>query len=165
MTFDLVHQVKSRARSLQLDKSVLTPAMLALEQVASQAQATKRVSSLSTGSGTAAQFTVPAFVPATIRRYRSMLEVDEPPKLGPWSPMSFDELYSSPLESPGGSDTYDPSSGQSTRSCSWNTDPPATVESRGTEMSSQKAYILAPPASAMHSCIYLPLFFFFFNRD
>lgn len=26
-----------------------------------------------------------------------MLEVDEPPKLGPWDPMSFDELYSGPI--------------------------------------------------------------------
>ncbi|KAM0257539.1 hypothetical protein ACHAQJ_004353 [Trichoderma viride] len=135
MTFDLVHQVKSRARSLQLDKSTLSPAMVALEQVASQAQATKRMSSLSNGQTVAVHFPVPAFVPATIRRYRSMLEVEEPPKLGPWSPMSFEELYSSPLQSSVGSDDYDPSSSQSTRSCSGNTSPPATVESRGADLS------------------------------
>ncbi|KAL7788978.1 septin [Trichoderma ceciliae] len=136
MTFDLVHQVKSRARSLQLDKTALSPAMAALEQVASQAQAAKRVSSLPNGQNAAMQIPVPAFVPATIRRYRSMLEVEEPPKLGPWSPMSFEELYSGPIQSsPVGSDDYDPSSGQSTRSCSWNTSPPATVESRGTDIS------------------------------
>jgi septin 7 len=138
MTFDLVHQVKSRARSLQLDKSTLSPAMVALEQVASQAQATKRLSSLSNGQTATVHFPVPAFVPATIRRYRSMLEVEEPPKLGPWSPMSFEELYSSPLQSSVASDDYDPSSGQSTRSCSGNTSPPTTVESRGTDLSSQK---------------------------
>lgn len=138
MTFDLVHQVKSRARSLQLDKSTLSPAMVALEQVASQAQATKRLSSLSTGQAATANFPVPAFVPATIRRYRSMLEVEEPPKLGPWNPMSFEELYSTPLQSSMGYDDYDPSSGQSTRSCSGNTSPPATVECRGAESSSQK---------------------------
>lgn len=138
MTFDLVHQVKSRARSLQLDKSTLSPAMVALEQVASQAQSTKRFSSLSNGQTATASFPVPAFVPATIRRYRSMLEVEEPPKLGPWNPMSFEELYSTPLQSSMGYDDYDRSSGQSTRSCSGNTSPPATVECRGAESSSQK---------------------------
>ncbi|PNP52798.1 hypothetical protein THARTR1_06639 [Trichoderma harzianum] len=125
MTFDLVHHVKSRARSLQLDKTALTPAMVALEQVAAQAQATKRLSGLSTVQNAAVQFSVPAFVPAAIRRYRSMLEVDEPPRLGPWSPMSYDELYSSPIQSAVGSDG-EPSSDQSTRSCSWNTNPPTT---------------------------------------
>lgn len=137
MTFDLVHQVKSRARSLQLDKSTLSPAMVALEQVASQAQSTKRLSSLSSnGQTAAASFPVPAFVPATIRRYRSMLEVEEPPKLGPLNPVSFEELYATPLQSSMGSDDYDPSSIQSTRSCSENTSLPATVECRGAELSS-----------------------------
>ncbi|KAL7893684.1 septin [Trichoderma sp. SZMC 28014] len=136
MTFDLVHQVKSRARSLQLDKSTLSPAMVALEQVASQAQSTKRLSSLSSnGQTAAASFPVPAFVPATIRRYRSMLEVEEPPKLGPLNPVSFEELYATPLQSSMGSDDYDPSSIQSTRSCSENTSLPATVECRGAELS------------------------------
>ncbi|KAL7921691.1 septin [Trichoderma austrokoningii] len=136
MTFDLVHQVKSRARSLQLDKSTLSPAMVALEQVASQVQATKRLSSLSANGQTAtASFPVPAFVPATIRRYRSMLEVEEPPRLGPWNPMSFEELYATPLQSSMESDDYDPSSLQSTRSCSESTSPPATLECRGAESS------------------------------
>lgn len=137
MTFDLVHHVKSRARSLQLDKTALTPAMVALEQVAAQAQATKRLSGLPYGQNAAVQFSVPAFVPAAIRRYRSMLEVDEPPKLGPWSPMSYEELYSSPLQPAAGSDD-EPSSDQSTRSCSWNTNPPTTVGSQETDFSSQK---------------------------
>ncbi|KAH6607823.1 cell division control 3 [Trichoderma cornu-damae] len=150
MTFDLVHQVKSRARSLQLEKSALSPAMVALEQVASQAQATKRVSSLPGGPNAAVQFPVPAFVPATIRRYRSMLEVEEPPKLGPWSPMSFEELYSGPIRPPVGSDDSDPSYGQSTASSCWNASPPAVVESRATDFSSQKP-TSSPPAFAMHN--------------
>ncbi|UKZ73543.1 hypothetical protein TrVFT333_001190 [Trichoderma virens FT-333] len=128
MTFDLVHHVKSRARSLQLDKTALTPAMIALEQVAAQAQATKRLSGLPTGQNAAVQFSVPAFVPAAIRRYRSMLEVDEPPKLGPWSPMSYEELYSSPIQSAVGSDD-EPSSDQSTRSSSNGADSPQGVAS------------------------------------
>ncbi|KAM0514233.1 hypothetical protein ACHAPE_007070 [Trichoderma viride] len=139
MTFDLVHQVKSRARSLQLDKSALSPAMVALEQVASHAQSTKRLSSLSSNGQTATtSIPVPAFVPATIRRYRSMLEVEEPPKLGPLNPVSFEELYATPLQSSMGSSDYDPSSVQPTRSCSENTSLPATVECRGAELSSQK---------------------------
>jgi hypothetical protein len=81
---------------------------------------------------------VPAFVPATIRRYRSMLEVEEPPKLGPLNPVSFEELYATPLQSSMGSSDYDPSSVQPTRSCSENTSLPATVECRGAELSSQK---------------------------
>ncbi|KAK1253126.1 hypothetical protein MKX08_004313 [Trichoderma sp. CBMAI-0020] len=154
MTFDLVHQVKSRARSLQLDKSALPPAMVALEQVASQAQSTKRLSSLSTnGQTAAASIPVPAFVPATIRRYRSMLEVEEPPKLGPWNPMSFDELYTTPLQPSMGSDDYDPSSVQPTRSCSENTSLPATPECRGAELSSQKPQILASRL-AMHTLMH-----------
>lgn len=139
MTFDLVHQVKSRARSLQLDKSALSPAMVALEQVASHAQSTKRLSSLSSNGHIATtSIPVPAFVPATIRRYRSMLEVEEPPKLGPLNPVSFEELYATPLQSSMGSSDYDPSSVQPTRSCSENTSLPATVECRGAELSSQK---------------------------
>jgi hypothetical protein len=27
-----------------------------------------------------------------------MLEVEEPPKLGPWKPMSFEELYAAPIK-------------------------------------------------------------------
>ncbi|KAL7933761.1 septin [Trichoderma chlorosporum] len=134
MTFDLVHHVKSRARSLQLDKTALTPAMVALEQVAAQAQATRRMSCLPNGQNAIVQFSVPAYVPAAIRRYRSMLEVDEPPNLGPWSPMSYDELYTSPIQSALGTDG-EPSSDQSTRSSSWNTNPLATAESQGTDFS------------------------------
>lgn len=36
--------------------------------------------------------------PATVRHNRSMLDVDDPPKLSPWKPMSFDELYSGPIQ-------------------------------------------------------------------
>jgi septin 7 len=137
MTFDLVYHVRARARSLQLDKTALTPAMVALEQVAAQASATKRLSSLPDGQTPSVQFSVPSFVPAAIRRYRSMLEVEEPPKLGPWNPMSFEELYSGPVESAAVSDGDILSSDRSTRSCSWNTNPPNTVESQETELSSQ----------------------------
>ncbi|KAL6881691.1 septin [Trichoderma longibrachiatum] len=135
MTFDLVYHVRARARSLQLDKTALTPAMVALEQVAAQAQGTKRLSSLPDGQTPTVHFSVPAFVPAAIRRYRSMLEVDEPPRLGPWSPMSFEELYSGPVESAVVPDGDILSSDRSTRSCSWNTNPPNTVESQETELS------------------------------
>ncbi|KAL7949883.1 septin [Trichoderma barbatum] len=152
MTFDLVHHVKSRARSLQLDKTALTPAMVALEQVAAQAQATKRLSGLPTGQNATVQFSVPAFVPAAIRRYRSMLEVDEPPRLGPWSPMSFEELYSSPIQSAVGSED-DPSSDQSTRSCSWNTNTPATVETQEPDFSTSNGAdspqgVASPPSAS-----------------
>ncbi|PTB63974.1 septin [Trichoderma citrinoviride] len=139
MTFDLVHHVRARARSLQLDKTAMTPAMVALEQVAAQAQATKRLSSLPDGQTPTVHFSVPASVTAAIRRYRSMLEVEEPPRLGPWSPMSFEELYSGPIKSAVVSDGDIRSSDRSTRSCSWNTNPPNTVESQATEFSTGAA--------------------------
>lgn len=154
MTFDLVYHVRARARSLQLDKTALTPAMVALEQVAAQAQGTKRLSSLPDGQTPTVHFSVPAFVPAAIRRYRSMLEVDEPPRLSPWSPMSFEELYSGPVESAVVPDGDILSSDRSTRSCSWNTNPPNTVESQETELSSQKP---APSPPASWPCIVLYL--------
>ncbi|EFZ04071.2 cell division control protein 3 [Metarhizium robertsii ARSEF 23] len=36
----------------------------------------------------------------TVRQYRSMLDVEEPPKLNPLNPMSFDELYTPPSQQP-----------------------------------------------------------------
>ncbi|KAF3072459.1 Cell division control protein 3 [Trichoderma lentiforme] len=157
MTFDLVHHVKSRARSLQLDKTALTPAMIALEQVAAQAQATKRLSGLSTVQNASVQFSVPACVPAAIRRYRSMLEVDEPPRIGPWSPMSYDELYSSPIQPAVGSDG-EPSSDQSTRSCSWNTNPSTSVGSQESDFSTSNGAdspqgVASPPPAASPAAV------------
>ncbi|KAK4089494.1 hypothetical protein Purlil1_6063 [Purpureocillium lilacinum] len=45
--------------------------------------------SLSPSNGTSAQ--------STIHHPRSMLDVDDPPNVGPWNPMSFDELYAGSL--------------------------------------------------------------------
>ncbi|EQK99239.1 cell division control protein 3 [Ophiocordyceps sinensis CO18] len=60
----------------------------------------KRTSSLPVGQDNAS-LPSPASSAATLapvtRHYRSMLEVEDPPKLGPWKPMSFDELYSGPI--------------------------------------------------------------------
>lgn len=97
MAFDLVQQVKARTRSIQLDKSTALLAINASEQPATQPQPSKRTSSLPPdGQDLSDHPSVSNSVPTTIHRYRSMLEVEEPPKLGPLNPISFEELYTGP---------------------------------------------------------------------
>lgn len=56
----------------------------------------KRTSSLLSGLENANPYCTTFITPATIRHYRSMLEIEEPPSIGPLDPMSFDELYDDP---------------------------------------------------------------------
>jgi len=39
-----------------------------------------------------------SLLPSTVRHFKSMLDVEEPPKLGPWKPMSYEELYTTPMQ-------------------------------------------------------------------
>lgn len=34
----------------------------------------------------------------TVQHYRSMLDIEDPPKLNPLNPLSFDELYTAPKQ-------------------------------------------------------------------
>lgn len=96
MTFNLVHHVKARTRSLQLDKSVLamTTSAVPTDPSGSSAESNQRTCSLPAGQENTASSSIPPASHA-IHHFRSMLEVEEPPKLDPLKQMSF-ELYASP---------------------------------------------------------------------
>ncbi|KAI8713164.1 hypothetical protein NCS52_01260000 [Fusarium sp. LHS14.1] len=101
MTFDLIQHVKARTRSVHFDKGTfsLTSAPPA-ESSAKTSNDSKRASSLPVGQEN--QPPSPDRSRATAQQYRSMLEAEaeEPPKLSPMNPMSFDELYVDPTQSP-----------------------------------------------------------------
>jgi hypothetical protein len=91
MTFDFVHQVKARTRSVQLDRAALQSISQLAFRSNCHPQPGKRTSSLSTGL----ENTRPPSSASIqhIRRYRSMLEVEDPPIIQAVEPMTFDELY------------------------------------------------------------------------
>ncbi|ATY60982.1 cell division control protein 3 [Cordyceps militaris CM01] len=97
MPFDFVQQVRHRTRSVQLDQKSLSAAKIDLGSPAIQQPEAKRFSSLSVPSK------CPSSNPATpspnaAQPYRSMLDVDEPPKL-PWNSMALDDLYTGSMDS------------------------------------------------------------------
>ncbi|TWU75515.1 hypothetical protein ED733_005669 [Metarhizium rileyi] len=71
---------------------------------AGSAIASKRTSSImATQDTTAMTSTTSSATPSVTgaaRHYRSMLDIEEPPKLNPLNPMSFDELYTPPSQLP-----------------------------------------------------------------
>lgn len=103
MAIDLIHQVhqattRARHRSVHLDKGIASlTAIISPEPVASPRKPPRRISSLPLSQENLNPSNIDLQTPATIRHYRSMLDVDDPPKLSPWQPMSFDELYASPI--------------------------------------------------------------------
>lgn len=101
MTFDFVQQVKSRAKSIQLDKASIPTSEPDMDKAASHPDPSKRTCSLPPSKDGVSSEQPLASGQAPMRRYKSMLEVDEPPKLRPWNPMSFDELYSTPINESG----------------------------------------------------------------
>lgn len=104
MTIDLVHQVKSRARSVQLDKNAVSASVTEIDSNTTESPPTAkpRPNSVSgTGQENARKSSVPASAPSTVRPVRSMLQVGQPPNLRPLEPMLFDELYSPPEEKTG----------------------------------------------------------------
>ncbi|CAM1511193.1 Fc.00g087060.m01.CDS01 [Cosmosporella sp. VM-42] len=101
MTFDsMVHQVKARTRSIHLDRASfsLSGSSSSKEPATSPPQPTRRTSSLLLGQENRDPSASASQSPETIRHYRSMLDIEEPPKLSPWKPISFDELYASPIQ-------------------------------------------------------------------
>lgn len=105
MTLGLYQHIKTRTRSAQLDKSMFfdNGNIRAPENQRPGSPTSHRLSSLSTRAEKETCFDgrpaspIPA---ATVRRFKSMLEVEDPPKLSPWKPMSFEELYTGPILSP-----------------------------------------------------------------
>lgn len=98
MTFDFVNHVKARTRSIQLDNSILTT-LTSTETSGQHPQPGKRTSSLALGrenqDPSRSSFTAK---PASIRRYKSMLEVEDAPRISPMKPMTFEELYTTPAK-------------------------------------------------------------------
>lgn len=84
MTLGLVHHIKARTRSVQIDKSTAFEAGVSLVDARSQSRASHRLSGFSNGDENCDPLAPTSPVPpAVIRRYRSMLEVEDPPKLSP----------------------------------------------------------------------------------
>lgn len=101
MTFDLIQHVKARTRSVHFDKGTFSLTSTSpVESSAKTSNDSKRASSLPVGQEN--QSPSPDSSRATVQQYRSMLEVEaeEPPTLSPMNPMSFDELYVDPTQSP-----------------------------------------------------------------
>ena len=143
MTFDLVHQVKARTRSIHLDKGVLSLAAMVTpaEPVTTRRKATRRTSSLPLGQENVNPCEGELQSPATIRHYRSMLDVEDPPKLSPWKPMCFDELYSSPIQDITNSGQLDGAKGSNTLSS------PKSISTRSQQLADSTSQKL-PRASA-----------------
>ncbi|KAH8172740.1 septin domain-containing protein [Sarocladium implicatum] len=99
MTLGLVNHIKARTRSVQIDKTTAFEAGMSPVEARSQSRASHRLSGLSIGDENRDPMASKSPVPPTVvRRYRSMLDIEEPPKLSPWKPMSFEELYSEPMQ-------------------------------------------------------------------
>jgi hypothetical protein len=104
----LVQHVKARTRSVQLDKRVPqdwpTKAPTGFPETAPRLpNRSKRTYSLPPGRCSEEITELDRSMALkiehqNIRRFRSMLEVEEPPMLGPWKPMCFDDIYFSSLQ-------------------------------------------------------------------
>ncbi|KAF4420536.1 putative cell division control protein CDC3, partial [Fusarium austroafricanum] len=94
MTFDLVQHVKARTRSVHFDRGLIFMATAGLtESSPKTSRDSKRVVSLPLSQEDEISSTPSSPRPSTVRHYRSMLDVENPPILSPMKPMSFDELY------------------------------------------------------------------------
>ncbi|RCI10367.1 hypothetical protein L249_4291 [Ophiocordyceps polyrhachis-furcata BCC 54312] len=77
--------------------SMSLPASSRSSTAAAHPLPSRRISSLPTGQDYARRQSMPnstaTSLEASTRHYRSMLDVEDPPRLGPLHPMSYDELY------------------------------------------------------------------------
>ncbi|PHH73725.1 hypothetical protein CDD82_5304 [Ophiocordyceps australis] len=100
---------KSRSLLAKGNDAPKSPVASAQEITPSHPQPSKRTSSLLAGQDNASQPSLtPSMTPSTQTTVHHEREVGEPPKLGSWNPMSFDELYPSPQHgsAPLGSDGH-----------------------------------------------------------
>ncbi|GKT93352.1 cell division control protein 3 [Colletotrichum tofieldiae] len=89
MAIKLVEHVKARTRSIQLDKSTTHDASrrysslpATVDIVMGKAKANTRSASEASSDST-----------VTVRHYKSLLDVDDAPKIGPNKPISYEDLY------------------------------------------------------------------------
>lgn len=92
MATELAKQAKTRTRNAP-EEAVLDQSSAAAEPTiaskrTSSIMATQDMTIIPSASSSAAPS-----ITSTVRHYRSMLDVEDPPKLNPLNPMSFDELY------------------------------------------------------------------------
>ena len=94
---NLVNHVKARTRSIQFDKGPIVSLSDHLGSPGSHPRPSKRTSSLAVSEDIGSSRSAFHDPRGPIRRYKSMLEVETPPSIKPVEPMSFDELYASPI--------------------------------------------------------------------
>ncbi|KAL0930430.1 septin [Colletotrichum truncatum] len=96
MAMNLVQQVKARARSIQLDKAITPEASKRSSSLPTKAQddQAKRKENIRHAPESSSSSA------GTVRHYKSMLDVDDAPKIGPSHPISYDDLYHSHLKDP-----------------------------------------------------------------
>ncbi|KAJ0165452.1 hypothetical protein CTA2_11222, partial [Colletotrichum tanaceti] len=89
MVLKLVEHVRARTRSVQLDKSTACDSSRrysslpgTVDIVVHKAKGNSRSTSEAFSDST-----------VTVRRYKSMLDVDDAPKIGPNKPISYEDLY------------------------------------------------------------------------
>jgi hypothetical protein len=139
----LSNQVKVRTRSVHFDVSQERAlAAFLLDTASTHPKAGRRSSSLALGSENKAPSTGTHSAAGTIRRFRSMLEVEDPPKVNLVEPMSFDELYAvRPEIPPGTTETYLPDSQLAANQ-------PDVQEIKGSRLIEDSASQNFPPVSA-----------------
>ncbi|KAK1980727.1 septin [Colletotrichum cereale] len=89
MAIKLVEHVKARTRSVQLDKSIAHDA----SKRYSSLPATVDIFMGKTKANVKPASEVSSDSTATVRRYKSLLDVDDAPKIGPNKPISYEDLY------------------------------------------------------------------------
>jgi hypothetical protein len=96
MAFDLlVHQVKSRSRSIQLEKNSLNIHFPGTTRSTSPVPSGRRSTSLPTASENQPPSNSR---PSNVRSIDQVLGAKDPPTIAPWKPMSYEELYSNPVQ-------------------------------------------------------------------
>ena len=141
MPFTLVHQAKYRTRSVQLDQASLAAAKIDLGSPRTQQPQSKRIASFPAASQRPSFSPPVAPLPNAALPYRSMLDVDDPPKLGTCTTMSSEELNSGPME-PTNFDS-DGESSDITEIAS----PTFTLKHQASTLTCQK-----PPIANAHAC-------------
>ncbi len=89
MHFDIGHPIKGRTRSVQLEKNIdYTAAEPAKAESVQECLSSPPVPAARSSSLPAGKENI-----GSVRQYRSMLDVEGPPKLGPVKTFTYDELY------------------------------------------------------------------------
>lgn len=141
MPFTLVHKAKHRTQSVQLNQASLAAAKIDLGSPRTQQPQAKRIASLPAASQRSSSSPPVAPLSNASPPYRSMIDMDDPPKLEPCTTMSSEELNSGSTEST----KFDSDGGNSdiTEVAS----PIFTLKHQGSTITCQE-----PPIANAHAC-------------